>query len=181
MRRVSTSHRDNGRQDSGGVNPEEEPLPVPQRGRAGFHWKTRAGLFGIPLICVAFGSDENGRMRVAKGFVAIGQIAFGGIAVAPLGIGIIAVGQLAVGLLAFGQLAVALGAGFGQFAAGFFAIGQFVAGHYAMGQMGWADYLWSQGRTDMEAVAMFETIKWLFSQPPGVVLENLKDALTLGI
>lgn len=163
------------------VKPREAARAETESGSAGFLWKTRAGLLGIPLICVAFGSDASGRMRVAKGFVAIGQVAVGGIAVAPLGIGIMAVGQLAVGVLALGQLALAVAAGFGQFSVGFFAVGQFVAGHYAMGQIGWAEYLWSQGRTDMEAVAMFETIRWLFSQPPGVVLENLKDALTLGI
>lgn len=155
---------------------------LPKHGNGhGFAWKTRAALFGIPLICIAFGTDENGKGRVAKGFIAIGQIAIGGIAVGPLGLGVVAVGQLAVGLIAFGQLALGLAAGVGQMATGAFAIGQFVAGKYGLGQMGWAEYLWSQGRTDMEAVAMFDTIRWLFTQPPSVVLENLKDALTLGI
>ena len=178
---LSASQQGNGLHESDPESSQEDHSPAIPRSRAGFHWKTRAGLFGVPLICIAFGADEHGKMRVAKGFVAVGQIAIGGISVGPLGAGIIALGQVAVGLFAFGQMALGVAAGFGQFAAGFFAVGQFVAGHYGLGQMGWADYLWSQGRTDMEAVAMFDTIRWLFSQPPGVVLENLKDAVTLGI
>jgi hypothetical protein len=32
--------------------------------RAGFEWKTKLGLFGIPLVCVAFGMDQRGSVRV---------------------------------------------------------------------------------------------------------------------
>ncbi|MGB6067378.1 MAG: hypothetical protein WBG50_21440 [Desulfomonilaceae bacterium] len=126
---------------------------------SGFEWKSRAVLFGIPLICIAFGRDGRGRLRVAKGFLAVGQCAFGGIVIAQFGAGIVAVGQFVLGLFAFGQLALAVVLAVGQIAGGLLAIGQVVVGLYGLGQIGWADYLWSSGRTDMEAVATFSQIK----------------------
>jgi hypothetical protein len=147
--------------------------------RPGFHWKTRIGLFGLPLICVSFGRDERGKRRIAKGFIAIGNYAVGGLAVGQFAAGIFSIGQFALGIAALGQLAIAGLAGFGQFSLGMFAVGQFVAGIYAKGQIGWAEYLWSPGRTDMEAVAMFETIDWLVHQDFATISEMLTDAVKL--
>jgi hypothetical protein len=148
---------------------------------AGFEWKTRFGLLGIPLLCIAYGSDEAGRTRIAKGFIAIGRIAVGGLAIGQYAVGLVAIGQVVLGAVGFGQLALSLAVGFGQCATGFFAVGQFVIGKYARGQFGWAHYLWSPAHTDMEAVAMFETIDWLFQQDVRVIWENIKDAINLGI
>lgn len=127
----------------------EVPGPAEtNRQRSGFQWKSRVGLFGIPLIHIAFGCDHRGRIRVAKGFIAIGQFAVGGIAVCQFGVGFLfAVGQLTAGLVSLGQLAV-----------GLLAAGQLVAGLYGVGQAGWGKYLWTPERTDMEAVALFYTI-----------------------
>jgi hypothetical protein len=147
--------------------------------RPGFHWRTRIGLFGLPLLCISFGRDERGKRRVAKGFVAIGNYAVGGIAIGQFAAGIFSIGQFALGIAALGQLAVAGLAGFGQFAVGVFAVGQFVTGIYARGQFGWATYLWSPGRTDMEAVAMFETITWLVSQNLATIFGMVTDAIKL--
>ncbi len=146
---------------------------------AGYYWTTRAHLFGLPLICIAFGSDLNGKSRVAKGFIAVGQFAVGGIVVAQFGLGIIGIGQFIFGVAALGQLALGLLVGFGQISAGIFSVGQIVAGMYGMGQMGWATYLWSPGRTDMEAVAMFNSVTWLFQQEPTTVWNAAKFGLTL--
>ena len=136
---------------------------------------------GIPLVCIAYGSDETGKVRIAKGFIAIGRIAVGGLAIGQYAVGLVAIGQVVLGIVGFGQLAVGLAVGFGQCATGFFAVGQFVIGKYARGQFGWAEHLWSPGHTDMEAVAMFETIDWLFQQDIHVIWENIKDAINLGI
>lgn len=114
----------------------------------GFEWKSRIGLFGIPVIHIAFGCDERGKMRVAKGFIAIGQFAVGAITFCQVGIGV---------LFAFGQLTAGL-VSLGQFAIGLLAAGQLVAGWYGVGQAGWGRYLWTPERTDMEAVALFYTI-----------------------
>lgn len=151
------------------------------RSTSGFEWKTRAGFCGIPLICILYGLDEAGKQRIAKGFIAIGRIAVGGLAIGQYAIGLIAIGQVVLGVIGLGQLALSLAVGFGQVATGFFAVGQFVVGKYARGQFGWADYLWSPGHTDMEAVAMFETIDWLLQQDFHVIWENIKDAIDLGI
>jgi hypothetical protein len=136
-----------------------------ERLETGFEWSTRFRVFGIPLVSVAFGTDERGKTRVAKGFVAVGQFGFGAITVAQFGVGILfGIGQVTLGLAAVGQFALGLLVGAGQVAGGTFAIGQFVAGIYAMGQMGWATYLWSESTKDMEAIAMFYTIKMIAMQ-----------------
>jgi len=102
---------------------------------------------------------------VAKGFVAVGQFAVGGITFAQFGIGILfGFGQMAVGIFAVGQMAVSLIAAIGQLAVGLLAVGQVVAGLYGLGQIGWARYIWSPNRTDMEAVALFHTIYLRISQ-----------------
>lgn len=131
----------------------------------GFEWRTRFSFLGIPLIHVAFGRDALGKRRVAKGFLAIGQIAVGLVAFGQFAIGIFfGVGQVAVGLLAAGQVAGGLLFGFGQLAIGMVAIGQVVAGVYGLGQVGWAKYLWSTHRQDIEAIAMLSTLKSLILQ-----------------
>ncbi len=140
---------------------------------SGFEWKTRAGLFGIPLVCVSFGRDHRGKSRVATGFVAIGRYAVGGIAIGQVAVGAISIGQFTLGVGAFGQLAAGVLAGFGQLALGAYAVGQIVVGVYGKGQLGWATYLWSSGRTDMEAVAMFGHIEWLVKQDLTTILDTL--------
>lgn len=126
----------------------------------GFEWKTRAALFGIPLVHVAFGRDPGGRRKVAKGVIAVGQIAFGLITVAQCGVGILfALGQFVLGPIAVGQIAFGVIAGIGQVSVGFLAVGQLVVGIYGLGQFGWAKYLWSLNRIDMDAVALFYTIQ----------------------
>lgn len=147
----------------------------------GFVWKSRIKIIGMPLICVAFGHDARGRPLVAKGIIAIGQFALGLLSIGQFSLGLFSIGQFALGLAALGQLAMGALVGFGQISIGFFAVGQFVIGKFGRGQFGWAEYLWSPDRTDMEAVAMFETIDWLFQQDLATILENIKDAISLGL
>jgi len=116
---------------------------------AGFEWKSKASIFRIPLIHVAFGRDARGKLRVAKGVIAVGQFAVGLITVAQVGLGV---------FFAFGQFVCGLAVA-GQIAAGFVAIGQVVAGMYGLCQVGWAKYIWSPDRVDLEAVALFYTLK----------------------
>jgi len=134
----------------------------------GFEWKTRTSVFGIPLICISYGRDQFGKLRIARGLLAIGQFAVGGIVIAQFGVGILTIAQFAVGLLAFGQIVMGLLLGLGQIAGGAFAIGQLVCGLYGLGLAGWAKYLWSPGRTDMEAVSMFYTVKMMLLQEGGI-------------
>ena len=145
-----------------------------REGESGVYWRTRAQLCGLPLVCIAFGNDSRGKMRVAKGVIAIGQFAVGGVAIAQFGAGIIGIGQFVFGVAALGQLALGVLTGIGQIGIGFFAVGQIVLGMYGLGQMGWATYLWSPERTDMEAVAMFHSVKWFFQQNPSTVWDVIK-------
>jgi len=105
----------------------------------GYEWRSRATYHGWPLLHIAWGRDRNGRLRVARGVVAIGQFGLGAVTVAQFGVGLvfglgqfvlapIAVGQLACGLVAAGQVAIGLLAGAGQFATGIFAAGMKAVG-----------------------------------------------------
>jgi hypothetical protein len=137
--------------------------------RRGIHWKSRTRLFGIPLVHVAIGRDAKGRVRVAKGFIAIGQFAVGGITFAQFGIGILfGLGQVVFGLTAIGQVAGGLLVSVGQIAVGVVAIGQLAAGLYAIGQVGWGTYLWTPERMDLEAVALLNTVYLRFMQLLGI-------------
>jgi hypothetical protein len=139
----------------------------------GFEWKTRTRLFGLPLVCIAYGRDSEGRTRIAKGWLAVGQIAFGWIVIAQFGVGVLAIGQFVAGIVSCGQLAVGILMAVGQLSCGIFAIGQIVAGFYGLGQIGWAKYLWSEWRTDMEAVSMFHTIKMTLLHEGGITVSEV--------
>jgi len=143
------------------------------RSANGFEWKTRVCLFGLPLICISYGQDAQGKPRVAKGWLAFGQFAFGAIVIGQFGVGILAIGQFAAGILSCGQFALGLLMAVGQISFGVFALGQIVVGIYGLGQIGWAKYLWSEWRTDMEAVSMFHTIKMLILGEGGIRIEEV--------
>ncbi|MFO1513998.1 MAG: hypothetical protein U1F83_13945, partial [Verrucomicrobiota bacterium] len=110
----------------------------------GLDYRSKATLFGLPLVHVASGLDPaTGRQRVAKGIIAIGGlakgvIAFGGLAIGGIAVGggavgVIAIGGGAVGLISFGGLAIALLAAFGGGAIGFVALGGGALGYLTFG------------------------------------------------
>jgi hypothetical protein len=89
---------------------------------AGFEYRSRLRLFGVPLVHVVRGIDPaTGRRPPAVGIIAVGQVA----------IGVVSVGQLAVGLVAVGQLALGGLAGLGQIALAVVAVGQICGGAVA--------------------------------------------------
>ncbi|MFN3652980.1 MAG: hypothetical protein ACK47B_25660 [Armatimonadota bacterium] len=106
------------------------PWPARQAWRGwGYEWKSETTVLGVPLVHVAFGRDENGKLRVAKGIVAIGQFGIGAITIAQFGVGAVfglgqfvlaplAIGQFAFGLAAAGQFGIGLLYGAGQIATG---------------------------------------------------------------
>ncbi len=106
------------------------PWPGRQGWRGwGYEYKSKQRVLGLPLVHVAFGRDEKGKMRVAKGIIAIGQFALGVFTIAQFGVGAvfglgqfviapIAVGQFALGLVALGQFGIGLLYGAGQIATG---------------------------------------------------------------
>src|SRR5436309_13817064 len=132
---------------------EVERLKKPGLRPSGREWKSETTIWGIPLVHIAYGRDEYGKQRVAKGIIAIGQFAIGGITIAQFGVGILfgfgqfilaplAIGQFAFALAAVGQFAITLVFGLGQFATGYVAIGQVAFGEWVLGQGGWGSHLW---------------------------------------
>jgi hypothetical protein len=122
------------------------PWPARQGWRGyGYEWKSKQTLFGLPLVHVAFGRNANGKLRVAKGIVAVGQFAIGAVTVAQFGVGAVlgigqfviaplALGQFAFGLLAAGQFGIGILAGAGMFATGIVAKGMATFGNFFQGR-----------------------------------------------
>ena len=94
----------------------------------GFEWRSQAQWFGVPAIHVAFGNGADGRPRVARGVIAVGQRAMGGVAVGIVATGFIAVGVVGIGVFSFGVVAVAAGAAVGVNALAPLAFGVVAAG-----------------------------------------------------
>jgi hypothetical protein len=119
-------------------------LPFPMRlGWWSYEWKSETTLFGWPLVHIAWGWDWNtGRLRVAKGIIAIGQFGIGLITIAQFGIGLLfCLGQFVVGFTALGQFAGGVLFAAGQFAVGLYAYGQFAAGKYVRAWIDFGDVL----------------------------------------
>ncbi|MBI2949059.1 MAG: protein kinase [Verrucomicrobia bacterium] len=126
-----------------------EKLPPALRRAFGFEYRSKAELFGLPLVHITSGPDPTtGRARVAKGILAIGDksrgvIALGGAAYGVLAFGGFAMGGLAVGgigigVLTFSGLGLALFLAYSAvavapFAFGGVAIGIYAAGGFALG------------------------------------------------
>jgi hypothetical protein len=119
-------------------------LPPDVLRRFGYEYRSKTTVFGWPLVHIATGIDPmTGRKRIAKGIIAIGDMAIGGLAFGGGAIGVFAVGGAAIGLFSFGGLAigllVALGGGaigglaVGGGAIGFIAVGGGAFGYYATG------------------------------------------------
>ncbi len=134
----------------------------------GCDYRSKTELFGWPLIHVATGIDpKTGRKRIAKGIIAIGDVAVGGIAIGGAAIGVFASGGAAVGLFSFGGAAVgilvaiggaAAGLGFscGGFALGSVAMGGLAVGYYGYGGAAFAVHGLSAMGRDPAAVNVFE-------------------------
>jgi hypothetical protein len=146
------------------------PFPAKKKWQGrGFEWKSKQTFYGYPLLHVAFGRDAQNRIRVARGVIAIGQFGIGLITFAQFGIGILfGFGQFILGLTGLAQFAITGLFGIGQFATGYIAVGQFALGYYALAQLGFAEYIWSGGVKDPEAVEFFRQM-----------LQSVKDFLHL--
>jgi len=121
----------------------------------GFEWRSKAEFLGYPVVHVAVGR-KDGKLRVAKGIIAIGQFAIGLVTVAQFGIGFLfGFGQFILGFTAVAQFAVAVLFGLGQFATGYVAIGQFALGYYGLGQLAFARFGWDSRGKDPVAQEFF--------------------------
>lgn len=143
--------------------------PFPGRSQwqgTGFEWKSQTTFLGFPLVHVAYGRDARGKLRVAKGVIAIGQFAIGVITLAQFGIGILfGFGQFLLALTAVAQVALTPLCGVGQLATGYVAIGQLAIGCYALGQIAHGVYTWGLNRRDPLAFAFFQRLLPFFGNP----------------
>ena len=112
----------------------------PVAGRYGFYWfdyeyRSELELFGWPLVHIARGVDRrSGRPRVAKGIIAIGNLAIGLFAFGGVAMGGFTFGGLSLGLLALGGVAAGVVALGGVAFALFLALGGLsISAMYAMG------------------------------------------------
>lgn len=107
----------------------------PIRG-CGYEYRSERQLFGLPLVHIVSGNRVDpvtGRLRIAKGIIAIGPIAVGGLAFGGTSLGVLSFGGLSLGLIASGGAAVGVLLGVGGAAIGFVAIGGAAVGYYALG------------------------------------------------
>jgi predicted Ser/Thr protein kinase len=134
--------------------------------KLGYEYRSKATLFGWPLLHVAIGVDPTtGRKRRARGIIALGSaprgvIAFGDVAVGVIscgifGYGVVSISVVAVGVVAIGSAAVGLWLAMGGVAIAPIAIGGAAFGYYANGAMAWGKHAIGPGVYDPLAEKFF--------------------------
>lgn len=139
-------------------------------------YRSSAQFLGLPLVHINGGLGAARKRRVAKGWIAVGDMAIGGIALGGMACGGIALGGLSVGLVSFAGLSIGLLFALGGWAIGSFAFGGLAVGYAAIGggAIGWyvlaGDAYWAMhavtGReSDPEALEFFRglapLLEWL--------------------
>jgi hypothetical protein len=134
---------------------------APNPGRAnwrgtGYEWKSSTMIWGYPLVHIAYGRNAQGKLRVAKGVIAIGQFAIGLIVIAQFGVGFLfGFGIFVLALAAVAVVAITPTIGIGQLATGYIALGQIALGYYALGYYALGVYGWGVNHRDIEALKLF--------------------------
>lgn len=117
-----------------------------------YEYKSRITLFGLPLVHINFRWGRG--IRVARGIIAIGDIAvgiiscggiaLGGISLGGVSLGLLALGGASLGAAAFGGLALGLAA-MGGLAIGLIAQGGLAMGKVAIGGKAIGEFAMEQG------------------------------------
>ena len=95
-----------------------------------YEYKSKFKIGNVPLIHINLGRG----FRIAKGIIAIGNIAVGLFSFGALALGVFSLGGLAIGLLTLAGIAIG-GIGLGGLSIGYFAVGGMAIGIYAIGGM----------------------------------------------
>jgi hypothetical protein len=153
----------------------------PGRVRPYYRYRSKAMLFGVPVVDVALGPHPATPTRrgVARGVIAVGDVAIGGVAVGNIACGFASFGMVSIGGAAIGACSVGLfsalgGAALGGFAVGGAALGGVATGGGAVGivaQGGGAAGVYARGR----GAAGVHTIDFRQADPAAV---GVFDALT---
>jgi hypothetical protein len=135
---------------------------IAQRLVLGFEYRSAATLGEWPLVHICAGVDPaTMRPRMAKGVIAIGNIAIGVVTLAGISFGLVSVGGLSIGfIVALGGAALGLGLSMGGLAVGSIAAGGVAVGLlYAIGGLAVAPAIADGARCD-PAVREF-ILRWL--------------------
>ncbi len=155
----------------------------------GKRFRSKARIFGMPVIDIAIGASGTEPRGRAKGFIAIGNIATGVLAIGGHARGVVAVGGLATGGFSMGGMSLGLftsvgGMSFGGIAVGGWATGALACGGGAIGWMaqggmafGWfaraggafGKYTMSPAGQDAAAQRAFDAMSWFFGAWPPTV------------
>jgi len=95
-----------------------------------YEYKSKTTLFGVPLVHINYG---RGEIHVAKGIIAVGNIAIGVLSLGLIALGGISIGALSAGLISLAALSFGLLLAIGGGAIGTIAIGGLAIGIYAIG------------------------------------------------
>jgi hypothetical protein len=155
-------------------------LPPDVMRRFGYEYRSKTTVFGWPLVHIATGIDPmTGRKRIAKGIIAIGDVAVGVLAWGGVAFGVIPVGGVAIGLFSIGGMAIGLllalggmaigGLAVGGGALGFIAVGGGAVGYYATGGGAWGVHPLGGNQQDPVAQQFFTS----FPINSEFVLKNL--------
>lgn len=148
----------------------------------GKRYRSELTIFGTPFVHIAYGPDGTERRGIARGIIAIGDIAFGVVAIGrvfscgvmamgAISLGVAALGGGAVGLIAFGGWAIGgvslAGASLGLIAmggaaVGLVAIGGGAVGYYAFGGGCWGRHVIDAVSRDPAAVEFLHRWEWFF-------------------
>lgn len=102
----------------------------------GYHYTSKTKIAGIPLVSIRL-SRRMTKDCVAKGIIAIGNVAIGVISIGCFSLGVISMGAFTVGLIAVGAIAVGAFA-IGAVAVGVLAVGATAIGFYSIGAAAFA-------------------------------------------
>jgi tRNA A-37 threonylcarbamoyl transferase component Bud32 len=161
--------------------------------RPGCDYRSKATMFGLPLLHVASGPDpKTGRERVAQGIiaiggraqgvVAIGGLAMGGIAFGGMAIGLLSFGGCALGLVSFGGAAIALLAAVGGGAVAPIAMGGGALGYLAYGGGAIGVHVCDAATRDPVAVQFFQNwAKTLTGSFPWLLATFMTFTIGIGI
>ena len=91
----------------------------------GYEYKSKAQLWGIPLLHISFKYEDRKKPVPAKGIVAIGQYAVGVVNIGQFGVGLFSISQFSLSMFSVSQFAIAS-----------FAVSQFAIAREGIAQFG---------------------------------------------
>jgi predicted Ser/Thr protein kinase len=105
------------------------------RRRNRYEYRSKRTLWGWPLLHVVTSGNDS-RMALARGIIAVGDVAIGGVAIGVFAFGGLTAGVSSIGLISFSGISLGLLLAFGGLAAGGVATGGLAVGLVATGGLG---------------------------------------------